>query len=74
LATWIAGGVVLATLLLVRSERQPFALAFALLGFGGGGFAARALGYASWQVTLASALLACLLLAGFGYALQRLRP
>ena len=71
LAAWIAGGVALGTVLLVRSSRKPYALPFALLGFGGVGFTTRALGYHAWDATLANACIACVLAAALGYLLQR---
>lgn len=72
LAAWVAGGVALATMLLLQRGRAPLALPLALLGFGAAGFAARALGYQTWEITLASAAMACLVCAVAGYGLMRL--
>lgn len=73
IAAWIAGGIVLATQLLLPTDSRPFALSFALLGFGSAGLGARALGYGAVPDALAIASLACALLGALGYALQRVR-
>lgn len=44
LIAWIAGGLILLTSLLMRSKLRPYALSFALIGYGGAGFVAHGLG------------------------------
>jgi hypothetical protein len=70
---WIAGGLLLAALLIFRPERQPYALALALIGFGAGGFAMRTAGFHLPQITLQTAAVAALGAAALGYLMQRLR-
>ena len=69
---WLAGGVALLTMLLLGTKRRPLWLAFALMGYGGVGIAARALGFQPWQRALGAAIGCAFVLALLGYVLQRL--
>lgn len=70
-ASWLAGGVVLLTSLLLRTRIKPYALAFALIGYGGAGLAAQVLALAPWRETAAGAVACALALGLLGYVLQR---
>jgi len=70
-AAWLAGGVVLLTSLLLRTRTKPYALAFALMGYGGAGVAAQVLALAPWRETVGGAAACALVLALIGYMLQR---
>jgi CHASE2 domain-containing sensor protein len=63
---WIAGGLILLTSLLMRTTRRPYALAFALIGYGGAGFVAHGLG----QPPLTPSLIGLVAMGALGYLLQ----
>ena len=69
LISWILGGVILLTTLFMRTTVRPYALAFALIGYGGAGFVALGLGK---PVLLPSAV-AAVLMGALGYLLQSRR-
>ena len=70
LISWILGGVILLTTLFMRTTVRPYALAFALIGYGGAGFAAHGLG----QPVLAPSAIGAVVLGALGYLLQPRRP
>jgi hypothetical protein len=72
LVSWIVGGLVLVTLLLLRTQWQPLWLSVGLMAFGAAGFLALGLGLGGWHVTLASAVLAGLVGVACGLGLSRL--
>jgi hypothetical protein len=72
LVAWIVGGLVLVTLLLLRTQWQPLWLSVGLMAFGAAGFLALGLGLGGWPVTLSCALLAGLVGVAAGLGLSRL--
>ena len=72
LVAWIIGGLILLTMLLLRSARRPLWLSTGLMAFGAAGVLSLGLGLASWQLTLGLAVLAAGLGAAVGYGIRRL--
>jgi hypothetical protein len=72
LIAWIVGGLALWTMLLLSTRRRPIALAFALMGFGGGGFLAQGLGVTPSQSVLMTAIAAAAAAWLLGYIVERL--
>jgi uncharacterized protein (DUF2062 family) len=66
LISWFLGGVVLLTTLFMRTTVRPYALAFALIGYGGAGFVAYGLG----QPVLLPSAVAAVVLGLLGYLIQ----
>jgi uncharacterized membrane protein YjjB (DUF3815 family) len=72
LVAWIGGGLVLLAMLALRTERRPYPVALAMLGYGVCGFLCTGFGVAP---RLPAALGAALLAGALGYAVMRLfRP
>ena len=72
LVAWILGGLVLLTMLLLRTERRPLWLSTGLMAFGAAGVLSLGLGLASFQLALVFALLAAGVGAALGYGIGRL--
>ena len=66
LISWIAGGIILLTTLLMRTTRRPHALAFSLIGYGGAGFIAHGLG----QPAVMPSAVGAVAMGALGYLLQ----
>jgi hypothetical protein len=75
LVTWIGGGLVWLAMLALRTERRPYGLALAALGYGLTGFLGTGFGVSPRLTLVSIALGAALAGATLGYGLQRLfRP
>ena len=73
LVAWIVGGLMLLTMLLLRTQRKPLWLSFGCIGFGAAGFLALGFGVGTSTLTLAYAAVAALVGSALGYAVGLLR-
>lgn len=72
LVAWIGGGLVLLAMLALRTERRPYALALAMLGYGVCGFLCTGFGVAP---RMPAAIGAALVGGALGFGVSRLfRP
>ncbi|HEX5657186.1 MAG TPA: hypothetical protein VFX59_08320 [Polyangiales bacterium] len=75
LVAWIGGGLVLLAMLALRTERRPYPVALAALGYGVTGFLGTGFGVTPRLTLVLGALGAAALGAALGYGLSRLfRP
>jgi uncharacterized membrane protein YjjB (DUF3815 family) len=68
LVAWIGGGLILLAMLALRTERRPYSLALAVLGYGLCGFLCTGFGVSP---RLPAALGAAVLGAALGYGMSR---
>lgn len=72
LVAWILGGLILLTMLLLRTQRRPLWLSTGLMAFGAAGVLSLGLGLLPWHLTLGLAMLAAGLGVALGYGVGRL--
>lgn len=72
LLAWIGGGLTLLAMLALRTQRRPYAIALAAIGYGATGFLSTGFGLEPRLMQLLAALVAALLAGALGYGISLL--